>query len=163
MECSNEINKYCQDNSWINEIKAYVNKWSPKLVIEWKNGGTFEIDEQLTKIRAWIENIKNGMEKIITTKNKLLKVDTMPIESHLVTKLDSIYIDICELVLKEVNKDSLSFISAISKTLKDFSEKPNSIEEFAGFAKKVSKHKGSISLFETKFNTIKSLLDVNLN
>lgn len=130
-------------------------------MLEWKNIGTVEIDEQLNKIRAWIENIKNGMEKTITTRNRLLKVDTMPIENHLVSKLDSIYVEICEGVLKEINKDSLSFISAINKTLKDFNDKPNSIEEFATFAKKVSKHKASISSFETKFNLIKSLLDVN--
>jgi hypothetical protein len=58
------------------------------------------------------------MEKIIITQNKLLKLDTMPIENLLVTKLDAIYIEICECVLKEINKDSLSFISTISKTLK---------------------------------------------
>ncbi len=118
VECSTEIDKYCQENNWVNEIKAYINKWSPKLVLEWKTGGTFEIDEQLNKIRNWIENIKNGMEKIIITQNKLLKIDTMPIENLLVSKLDAIYIEICECVLKEINKDSLSFISAISKTLK---------------------------------------------
>jgi hypothetical protein len=118
IDCANEIDKYCNDNNWVNEIKLYVNKWSIKLVLEWKNSGTFELDEQLNKIRGWIENIKNGMEKIIITKNKLLKVDTMPIETLLVTKLDSIYIEICECVLKEINKDSLSFISTMNKTLK---------------------------------------------
>ena len=118
VDCTNEIDKYCNDNSWVNEIKLYVNKWSPKLVLEWKAIGTIEIDEQLNKIRAWIENIKNGMEKIIITKNKLLKLDTTPIETLLVTKLDSIYTEICECVLKEISKDSHSFITIMNKTLK---------------------------------------------
>jgi wyosine [tRNA(Phe)-imidazoG37] synthetase (radical SAM superfamily) len=48
----------------------------------------------------------------------------------------------------------------ITLLLKDFNEKPNSIEEFAAFAKKVSKHKANISTYETKIGLIKSLLDV---
>lgn len=162
VESTNEVQAYCNENNWINEIKAYINKWTVKLVLDWKSIRISEIEEQLNKIKSWIDNIKNGMEKIIITKNKLIKIDTMPIENLLVPRLDSIYNEICECVVKEINKDTNSFINLMNKILKELNNKPKSIEEFADFAKKATKHKTNVATYEAKTNLIKAQLDVNI-
>ena len=162
VESTNEVQLYCNENNWINDIKAYINKWTVKLVLDWKSIRISEIEEQLNKIKSWIDNIKNGMDKIIITKNKLIKIDTMPIENLLVPRLDSIYNEICECVVKEINKDTNSFINLMNKILKELNNKPKSIEEFADFAKKATKHKTNVATYEAKTNLIKAQLDVNI-
>jgi hypothetical protein len=155
-----EVEKICLEYDWTNEIKKYIVDWSVSLVIKWKSIAAYEIEDQLNKIRQWIDNIKNNIEKIIITKKRLIKVETMPVENDLVPKLESIYLEICECLIKEINKDMLSFISLMNNNLKDLNEKPKSIEHFAKFAKFVSKYKEGMSQYETKINSIKSLLEI---
>lgn len=159
-DSTDEIEAYCNENEWINEIKVYVTKWSVKLVLEWKQIGAFEIEEQLNKIKNWIEMIKTNIEKLIITKNKILQIDTTSIEAFLVPRLDSIYLEICECLTKEVNTDTLSFIAEMTKIIDELKERPKSIEEFAKYAKKTSKYKSNSGLYESKINAIKALLDV---
>lgn len=119
-ESTNEIEAYCAENTWLNEIRAYVIDWKSEKVLEWKQVGAYEIEDQLSRIRAWTETIKTGMEKTIITQNRILKVDTTPVERTLVPKLDSIYKDICELILAQIGKDSLAFIDDIKKIIQVF-------------------------------------------
>ncbi len=117
-DATEEIDAYCKENDWVSDVKKYTTKYSAKLVLEWKSIGSIEIEEQLNKIRNWTENIKTNIEKTIITKNKLFKVDCRPVENILVPQLDSIYNEICEIIFKEINKDTLSFIEFISKIIK---------------------------------------------
>lgn len=155
-----EVEKICLEYDWTNEIKQYIVNWSVSLVIKWKSIAAYEIEDQLNKIRQWIDNIKNNIEKILITDKRLIKVETMPVENDLVPKLESIYQEICECLVKEINKDTLSFISLMNNNLKDLNEKPKSIEDFAKFAKFVSKYKDGMSQYEAKINGIKSLLEI---
>ncbi len=113
-----EIENYCEENSWVNEIRSYIKNWSEKQVLEWKSIGAFEIDDQLNRIKNWIEMVKNNIDKTILTKNLILKIDTTAVEKFLVPNLESIYSKICECVMKETNKDINSFISQMNKILK---------------------------------------------
>ena len=88
------------------------------MAAEWKKVGAFEIEEQLVKIRNWIEAVKTNIQKTIVTSNKMLKIDTKPIENFLVPRLEQTYTDICEYVVKEFNKDITSFITQINKNIK---------------------------------------------
>lgn len=119
IEATNEIDAYCASNEWLNQIRAYVNEWHSELVLEWKvTNGANEIEDQLTHIRLWIENIKSGMDKQIVTRNRLLRVDTMPIERLLVPRLESIYAEICEITIKEIFTDAHTFTTQIRKIIK---------------------------------------------
>ena len=180
---TSEIQKYCDENNWVNEIKAYLRDWSLKMVAEWKKVGAFEIEEQLVKIRNWIETVKTNIQKTIITTNKMLKIDTRPIENFLVPRLEQTYTDICEYVVKEFNKDMNSFITQLNKNIKvscahriasssydksfinfnskDLNQETRSIEDFADYTKKVNKHKGNIKMYENQINSIKSLMEVH--
>ncbi len=155
-----EVEKSCVEYGWANEIKNYIVNWSVSLVIKWKAIAAYEIEDQLNKIRQWIEQVKTNIDKILITDKRLIKVETTPIERDLVPKLEAIYLEICECLVKEINKDTLSFISLMKTILKDLNEKPQSIEDFAKFAKFVSKYKDNMSQYETKVNAIKSLLEI---
>lgn len=117
-ESVNEIESYCTANSWISEIKKYISNYSSKLVLEWKAAGSIEIEEQLNRIRNWIDLVKTGIEKTIITRNRLFKVECKQIEDILVPKLEAIFNEICECILAEVNKDTGSFNEFISKVIK---------------------------------------------
>lgn len=176
---TNEIKQFCNENSWLNEIKNYISRWSKKLIFEWKQAGAFEIEEQLNKIRNWNDKIKNSLPTIVITKNKILKVLTTPIEKYLIPKLDLIYNEICESLISQINCDTLIFIEDITKIiqvnvnnfknnlnkflLKEIEDKPKSIEDFARYAKKASKYKTDIHLYEKKINLVKSLTEVLFN
>jgi len=88
------------------------------MVAEWKKVGAFEIEEQLVKIRNWIEAVKTNLQKTIITSNRMLKIVTKPIENFLVPRLEQTYTDICEFVVKEFNKDITNFITQINKNIK---------------------------------------------
>ena len=62
--------------------------------------------------------IKTSIESQIITKNKLFKIDCRPVEAILVPKLEAVYNDICECVLKEINADLNSFIKLITAVFK---------------------------------------------
>ena len=117
-EATAEIQRYCDENKWISDIKSYTSKYSSKLVMTWKPLGSHEIDEQLSKIKAWVEMIKTSIESQIITKNKLFKIDCRPVEAILVPKLETIYNDICECILKEISADLNGFIKLITTVLK---------------------------------------------
>lgn len=159
-EAAREIDVYCAENTWVNEIKLYVSKWSPKLVAEWKRIGAFEIDDQLNKIKNWIESVRSNIEKTIITKNRILKIDSTPIERFLVPNLERIFGEICECVVKEMSKEVTSFIELMKVVMSELTEKPKTIEEFAYYAKKVIRHKDNMSEYETQMNMIKALTDV---
>ncbi|CAF0731757.1 unnamed protein product, partial [Brachionus calyciflorus] len=160
IQATEEIQQFCEDNSWLNEIKAYISKWSNKLIYEWKQKGAGEFEEQLGKIRNWTETIKNNFEKILITNNKILKISTSPVEQFLLPKLDSIYVEICECLVTQINSDSLDFIEQINLIIQEIEEKPQNIEDFARYAKKASKYKTDITLNEHKIKLIKSLTEV---
>jgi hypothetical protein len=159
-KATNEVNAFCEENSWLNEIKAYITHWSSRLILEWKQVGAFEFDEQLSKIRNWSERIKINLEKLITSQNKILKVSTVPVEKFLLPKLDSIYTEICEGLVTHINLDTTSFMAEINQIIREIEERPKSIEDFARYAKKAFKYKSDISFYETKTNLVKSLIDV---
>ena len=159
-EATMEIEKYCLGNSWINEIKAYIKKWTPKLVLEWKQLGAFEIDDQLNKIKIWIESVKSSIEKTIITQNRVLKIDSTSVEKYLVPNLEAIYNEICESVLREINKDVTSFINLMKSILHELKDQPKTIEDFANYAKKVMKYKNNMGSYETRINIIKAFTDV---
>ena len=162
-DATNEIDAYCSSNEWLNQIRAYINDWRVEKVLEWKETiGANEIEDQLTKIRSWTENIKNGMDKSLLTTNKILRVDTTPIERMLVPRLDKIYAEICESTVTEVFKEAQAFASQIKKIIKVLDEKPKTIEEFATYAKKTTSYKTNLQNLEAKVNLIKSLLEVNI-
>lgn len=117
MEAINEIDTYCKDNEWISEIKAYTAKFSKKTVLEWKAKGSFEIEEQLSKIKSWTDQIKTSIDAEMITKNKLFKVDCKPIESILVPKLETIFTETCECILGEIKNDLTSFVKTISNAI----------------------------------------------
>ena len=112
-----EISNYCAENDWISEIKRYITKYSLKLVLEWKAIGSYEIEDQLNKIRNWIENVKTNIDKTIITSNKLFKIDCRSIENFLVPRLESIYTETCECILKEYMKDTRSFVDLLNKII----------------------------------------------
>lgn len=118
-ESTNEIDSYCVENDWLNQIRAYANEWKVEDVLEWiRTNGANEIEDQLIKIRTWIDNIKNGMEKTFVTKNRLIKIDTNPVENALVPRLDKIYADICEFTIKEFFKEAHGFVAEVKKIIK---------------------------------------------
>lgn len=118
-EATEEIEKYCATHDWVNQIKSYVNEWHEENVREWKSkNGANEIEDQLTKIRSWIEKIKTGIEKIVITENRILRVDTRPIEKLLVPRLEKIYIEICEFTINEITHEAKTFSDQIKKILK---------------------------------------------
>ena len=118
LEALSEIDHYCIENGWISDIKKYITKYSLKLVLEWKAIGSLEIEEQLNRIRLWIEQIKLGIEKTILTRNRLLKVDCRSLEETLVPKLEAIFNEICECILVELNKDTSDFNGFMTKIIK---------------------------------------------
>ncbi len=118
LEAIDEIEHYCNENSWISDIKKFITKYSLKLVLEWKAIGSLEIEEQLNRIRLWIDQIKMGIEKTILTRNRLLKVDCSSLEETLVPKLEAIFTEICECILLELNKDTSDFNGFMTKIIK---------------------------------------------
>lgn len=80
--------------------------------------GSLEIEEQLNRIRNWIDQVRTGIEKTILTTNRVIKVDCKSIEDILVPKLDAIYNEICECILTEVNKDTSGFNEFMQKIIK---------------------------------------------
>lgn len=110
-------------HEWLNQIRAYVNEWrGEEDVREWKEttngGGANEIEDQLTKIRSWCERIRSGVEKVIVTENRVLRVDTQPIERMLVPRLEKIYNEICEVTIGEIVKEAKTFADQIKKIIK---------------------------------------------
>ena len=128
-----EIDAYCAQNDWISVIKKYTTKYSIKLVLDWKTIGSHEIEEQLNKIRSWIDQIKLGVEKTIITNNKVLKIDCKSIEETLVPKLEFIFNEICECIQSELNKDSGNFNEFMTRVIKEIENRPQNIEDFSKF------------------------------
>ncbi len=159
-EATSEIEQYCNDNAWVNEIKTYINQWSVKLFSEWKEIGAFEIDDQLSKIKAWTESVKTSIDKTIISKNKILRIDSTPLEDFLVPRLDAIYAEICECLMAAINKEVTSFISIMEGILEELKLQPTTIEDFANYTKKVFKYKENMSSYEGRINSIKQLTDV---
>ncbi len=117
LEAVNEIDLYCKENDWISKIKVYTSEFSKKKVLEWKTTGAFEIDEQLGKIKCWIEQIKTSVDAELITKNRLFKIDCRPIEAILIPKLETIFNEICECIVTEITYDLSSFVKTISNAL----------------------------------------------
>lgn len=117
ISATDEIKKFCQLNSWLNDIKKYVSDWKGRLFFEWKKNGAAEIEHQLNKIRNWSDDIKKNFSKIVITQNKILKIHTNPIENFLLPKLDTIYKEICESLVTEINKDTLNLTQDINKII----------------------------------------------
>ncbi len=156
----NEIDAYCAQNDWISDIKKYITKYSAKLVLEWKAIGSHEIEEQLNKIRNWIDQLKLGVEKTIITNNKVLKIDCKSIEETLVPKLEFIFNEICECIQSELNKDSGNFNDFMNKVIKEIDNRPKNIEVFSNYAKLVNKHRDNIPVYESRITNIKNFIDV---
>ena len=83
-------------------------------MLEWKTTGAFEVEEQLSKIKNWIESVKSNIEPLIITKNKLFRIRCQPVQVILLPLLDQVFNEICEIILGEINKDLASFIKLIS-------------------------------------------------
>jgi hypothetical protein len=160
IDCLNEIDAYCAQNDWISDIKKYITKYSAKLVLEWKAIGSHEIEEQLNKIRNWIDQLKLGVEKTIITNNKVLKIDCKSIEETLVPKLEIIFNEICECIQSELNKDSGNFNDFMNKVIKEIDNRPKNIEVFSNYAKLVNKHRDNIPVYESRIANIKNFIDV---
>ena len=117
LEAINEIDAFCKDNKWISDIKIFTTKFSKETVLEWKTKGSFEIEEQLSKIKSWIDQIKTSIDLKMITKNRLLKINCKPIETILIPKLDSIFTETCECILMEIKNDLTTFVRTISNAI----------------------------------------------
>jgi hypothetical protein len=113
-----EVLAYCEKNVWLHDVSNYISNWSPKTILEWKKIGSLEIEDQLNKVKAWIESIKNNIEKSFITNNGILRIDCASIEKQLVPKLEKIYTEICECILLEIKNDSLNFVAFIESLIK---------------------------------------------
>jgi hypothetical protein len=80
--------------------------------------GSHEVEEQLNKVKNWIEAVKTNIDKEMITSNRLFKIDCRPCEMILVPKLEQIYVDICECILNEIQNDTNNFIKIINHHLK---------------------------------------------
>ena len=158
-EAMDDVELYCDDNLWISDIKKYLTAWSIDLLDQWIGIGTFRIDEELAKIRSWVETIKH-MEKIILTKNRVFKIDCSSVETILVPHLDSIYAEIGEKITKDNTKNSQEFVSQLTKILRQLDQKPETIEDFAYYAKIAFRHKNNMSSFGEKSILYKGLWDI---
>lgn len=114
---SGEIANFCEKNLWLNDIKKFVTNWNRRLFDEWKKNGSIQIEKQLNEIRNWSENIRDNLPKTLITQNKILKIQTNPIENYLLPKLDTIYNEICEILVIEINKDTSILIQGIQKII----------------------------------------------
>ena len=114
---SGEIANFCEKYLWLNDIKKFVTNWNRRLFDEWKKNGSIQIEKQLNEIRNWSENIRDNLPKTLITQNKILKIQTNPIENYLLPKLDTIYNEICEILVIEINKDTSILIQGIQKII----------------------------------------------
>jgi dynein heavy chain, axonemal len=158
-EAMDDVELYCNENLWISDIKKYLTAWSIDLLDGWVTMGTFRIDEELAKIRSWVETIKH-MEKIILTKNRVFKIDCSSVETILVPHLDSIYAEIGDKITKDNTKNSQEFVAQLTKILKQLDQKPETIEDFAYYAKIAFRHKNNMTSFGEKGTLYKGLWDI---
>ncbi len=158
-EAMDDVELYCNENLWISDIKKYLTAWSIDLLDGWVAMGTFRIDEELAKIRSWVETIKH-MEKIILTKNRVFKIDCSSVETILVPHLDSIYAEIGDKITKDNTKNSQEFVAQLTKILKQLDQKPETIEDFAYYAKIAFRHKNNMTSFGEKGILYKGLWDI---
>ena len=158
----NDVEAYCNENAWISEIKSYLSGWSIDLLQQWIAVGTFKIEEELAKIRTWIENVKN-MEKVILTSNKVFKIDCSSVEVIIVPHLDAVYAEIGAKITEENTKNAQDLISQLTKILKQLEQKPDTIEDFAYYAKITFRHKSNMTVFGEKNMLIKSLWEITRN
>lgn len=158
-EAIDDVELYCRENSWISDIKAYLTAWTIDLLDQWISVGTFRIDEELAKIRSWVETIKH-MEKIILTKNRVFKIDCSSVETILVPHLDSIYAEVGDRITKDNTKNATEFNNQLTKILKQLDQKPDTIEDFAYYAKIAFRHKNNMSSFGEKSALFKGLWDI---
>jgi hypothetical protein len=97
---------------------------------------------------------------MILTSNKVFKIDCSSIENILVPKLESIFTDICEYIVKNNIKDSSDFVAQLTKILRDLDKKPGTVEEFADYAKIAYRHKDNTDSFKDRNALIKSLFEI---
>ena len=155
IEATNEINEYCIENQWITDIKIFTTKFSRKLVLQWKSQGSFEIEENLTNVKLWIDSIKLNIEAIKTSRNKIFKIDCTQIEKILVPKLEKLFNETCEWTIVEIHIDLNNFIKLITEIIRELNTKPKSIEEFAKFSNMVNEVKSRVVEYEMKITSIK--------
>jgi hypothetical protein len=158
-DAMNDVEQFCKENSWLSDIKTFITKWSISLAVEWKTQGAYMLEDQLNRIRTWIDNVRN-MDKVIFTSNKVFKIDCSSIEVILVSKLEAIYSETFEYCVKETIKDAKEFITMINKIIKELDKRAETIEDFANYARMVYKHKSNTSAYLEKFSFLKSLFEI---
>jgi hypothetical protein len=158
-DAMNDVEQFCKENSWLSDIKTFITNWSVSLAVEWKVKGAYMLEDQLSRIRTWIDNVKN-MDKVIFTTNKVFKIDCSSIEVILVSKLEAIHSETFEFCVKETIKDAKEFIAMTTKIIKELDKRAETIEDFANYARMVYKHKANTSSYLEKFSFLKSLFEI---
>lgn len=160
LAATNEIQAYCQENEWVSEIKQFVTKFTRKQVLDWKAVGAYEVEENLNKIKLWMENIKGNIEPVKITANKLFKINCKPVELILIPLLENVFKEVCECILSEVMTDLAGFIKLIGNILAELNNKPKSIEDFSRYTNKFNDFKGKMATYEARVAGIKTSLEI---
>ncbi|KAJ8313858.1 hypothetical protein KUTeg_008419 [Tegillarca granosa] len=154
-----EIDQYCDTNSWLNEIHIFCKRWNDKSVKDLKGEAAFRIERKLNDMRQWSEKVRN-FDKNFTTENGLFFVDCSAIHEWLLPRLSEIYEEVVTFVADEAKSLADSFCDEIKVAVENMKDKRKGVDEFAVFAKNFSLYKKNSQQYQQRVEYIKSLYEV---
>ncbi|XP_013418883.1 dynein heavy chain domain-containing protein 1-like [Lingula anatina] len=154
-----EIDDYCKENSWLNEIHQFCKGWNDTSLQEWKGAPAFNIEQRLTEIRSWTERIKMS-DRAFTTENGIFHVDCSALQKDLVPKLNSIYKELVTFVAEEASNRGKQFCNEMKVVLQNMRDKKVSMDAFAVYAKQITQYKKNSQQFQQRVEYIKSLFEM---
>ncbi|XP_071803571.1 dynein heavy chain domain-containing protein 1-like isoform X3 [Asterias amurensis] len=154
-----DINDFCNEHSWLSEIREFILSWKPESVQAWKRAQAYTIETKLGQIRDWTEKVRN-VDRSFPTSNGLFQVDCNAIQEDLVPALNSAFKDLLNFAASEGQKFSLAFISEVKMVVEGMKNKDTDIAVFANYAQQYSTYKVKMPELQKEVEYVKSLFEV---
>ncbi|KAI0211602.1 hypothetical protein LSAT2_003574 [Lamellibrachia satsuma] len=155
----NEVEDYCENNAWLNEINTYCNNWTEESVTQLEGAAAFTIEQKLNELRQWAERVRL-FDHSYTTENSIFYVDCSWIHDCLIPKLDDICLQICSYIAVDAGERSIRFHREMKVVLENMKDKQTSMGGFAAYARNMNSYKSNIHNYHRTVDYIKSLFEV---
>ncbi|XP_041479286.1 dynein heavy chain domain-containing protein 1-like isoform X6 [Lytechinus variegatus] len=169
-----EIDTFCEHQSWLADIHRFARKWNKDTVLQWKRAQAYSIETKLGEIRDWCEQVKN-VDRSFVTQNGLFHIDCGAIQEDLVPLLNNAFRDLLNFTASEAKNLSMEFMTEIKGVVMDMQhcgqyklavkrkgmkEKSTDVKDFADYAKQYNRYKIKMPELQKEVEYVKSLFEV---